>query len=54
MDLWFFKYIVRCIVFFVEDLQPSMIAKEEILLRACSFIFNPYGLEGIDMDWEEF
>jgi hypothetical protein len=23
-------------------------------LRACSVIFNPYGLEGIDMDWEGF
>jgi hypothetical protein len=23
-------------------------------LRACSVIFNPYGLEGIDTDWERF
>jgi hypothetical protein len=23
-------------------------------LRACSIIFNPYGLKGIDTDWEEF
>jgi hypothetical protein len=23
-------------------------------LRACSVIFNPYGLEGIDKDWEKF
>jgi hypothetical protein len=23
-------------------------------LRACSVIFNPYGLEGIDMDWRGF
>jgi hypothetical protein len=22
--------------------------------RACSVIFNPYGLEGIDTDWEGF
>jgi hypothetical protein len=21
---------------------------------ACSVIFNPYGLEGIDMDWKRF
>jgi hypothetical protein len=24
------------------------------VLRACSVIFNPYGLEGIDTDWEGF
>jgi hypothetical protein len=23
-------------------------------VRACSVIFNPYGLEGIDTDWEGF
>jgi hypothetical protein len=23
-------------------------------LRACSVIFNPYGLEGIDTDWRGF
>jgi hypothetical protein len=27
---------------------------EHFSFRACSFIYNPYGLEGIGMDWERF
>jgi hypothetical protein len=34
--------------------QPNTCRFSQTCLRACSVIFNPYGLEGIDTDWRRF
>jgi hypothetical protein len=35
-------------------LELIIVVRAVIPLRACSVIFNPYGLEGIDTDWRGF
>jgi hypothetical protein len=32
----------------------KILSKGEHSFRACSVVFNPYGLEGIDTDWKIF
>jgi hypothetical protein len=38
----------------VDEAEISNKSFPSIPLRACSVIFNPYELEGIDTDWGRF
>jgi hypothetical protein len=48
------RIATRDIMLFNASTRVNCLQREKCLFRACSVIFNPYGLEGIDTDWERF